>query len=71
MRITVELDEKMLDRICDTTGEHKKSPAVRAALEDYLRMRKKRDLITRVMEGRTDYSTSNEELENRARYDAD
>jgi Arc/MetJ family transcription regulator len=70
MRITVDVDEKILDRICRTTGERKKSPAVRAALEDYLRMLKKRDLINRVMEGRTDYSTSNEELEKRSRYDA-
>ena len=71
MRITVDIDDKLLTRICSSTGVRKKSPAVVAALEDYLRMLKKRDLVNRVMDGRTDYSTTNEELERRAEYDAD
>jgi len=71
MRITVDIDEKVLRAVCDATGTPKKSPAVGHALKAYLKQRKKKALIQRVMEGRTDYRTTNEELEERSSYDVD
>lgn len=70
MRITIEIDDKTMRSIQHVTGVDKKSPAVAKALRDYLREAEKRRLIGRVMEGKTDYSTTNEELESMTRYDA-
>jgi Arc/MetJ family transcription regulator len=71
MRITVEIDEDILRSVQSVTGLHKKSPAVNRALTDYLQEAKKKALIQRVLEGRTDYGTTNEELERQSGYDAD
>jgi len=70
MRITVTIDNNALKDIQRLTGVSKKSPAVSKAIMDYLREVRKHDLIHRVMEGRTDYAATNDELEASARYDA-
>ncbi|MEI6787193.1 MAG: type II toxin-antitoxin system VapB family antitoxin [bacterium] len=69
MRMTIEIDENELGEIQHETGISGKSPAVRKALELYLRDMKKRKLIQRVMEGRTDYGRTNEEVEALVTYD--
>ena len=69
MRMTVDIDADMLDEIQHATGISAKSPAVRKALEAYLREVRKRKLIQRVMDGHTDYGRTNEELEALATYD--
>ena len=69
MRMTVDIDAKVISEIQHETGISGKSPAVRTALEAYLREVRKRKLLQRVMEGRTDYGSSNEELEALATYD--
>ena len=71
MRITVELDDSELAKVQAATGIRKKSPAVRRALVEYLRDREKQRFLNKVREGRTDYGTTNDELEARTRYDAD
>jgi Arc/MetJ family transcription regulator len=71
MRITVDIDAKSLRAVQKLTGKSKKSPAVHEAVERCLREARKKDLIRRVMEGRTDYSATNEELERRSSYDHD
>ena len=71
MRITVEIDESVLAEIQKLTGLAKKSPAVSQALQDYLHQERKRRFIARVMEGETDYSATNEELESGPAYDSD
>jgi len=71
MRITVDIDENTIRSVQAVTGLRKKSPAVTRALADYLREINKRELIQRVLEGRVDYRTSNENLEKRAGYDTD
>jgi hypothetical protein len=63
MRINFEIDGKLLRNIQRLTGISKKSTAVRQTLSVYEREMKKKKIIQRVMEGKTDYSTSNEELE--------
>ena len=71
MRITIDLDESQLKQIQAVTGMKKKSPAVGKALQTYLREMTKKRILRMVKEGRTDYSTSNKELERRAMYDPD
>ena len=71
MRLTVEIDDKELARLQKATGIRKKSPAVKKAVDDYLYNLERRRFLQRVCEGRTDYSTSNEEIEAAGTYDSD
>lgn len=69
MRMTLDIDAGIISEIQRETGMPGKSPAVRKALEAYLREVRKRKLLQRVMEGHTDYGRTNEELEALATYD--
>lgn len=71
MRITIDIDEKQLAGIQKETGIRKKSPAVRHALECYIREMEKKRFLREVMEGRCDYSLTNEQLEALGIYDTD
>ena len=70
MRITVEIDDKTIAKVQKLTGIKKKSPAISKALTEYCLVERKHKLIAKVMEGKTDYSTSNEELEKQSKYDS-
>lgn len=63
MRITIELDEKQLKSVLRATGKTKMSPAVAAALEEYLVMKRREEFVSMVMSGKTDYQASNGSLE--------
>jgi Arc/MetJ family transcription regulator len=63
MRITIELDENQLKSVLRATGKTKMSPAVSAALDEYLTMKRREEFVSLVMSGKTDYQASNEELE--------
>ena len=71
MRITVEMDANDLAFVQRATGIRKRSPAVRQAIADYVRDAEKKRFLRRVMEGKSDYALSNEELEARDTHDAD
>ena len=71
MRITVDIDEKQLTAIQRATGQRKKSPAIRQALDEFVEERRRKRLLRKVLDGRTDYSLSNDELEALGTYDAD
>jgi len=71
MRITVDVDEKALARIQKLTGIRKRSPAVRHALEGYLREFEKKRFLQDVLNGKTDYALTNAELEAMGTYDSD
>lgn len=71
MRITVDLEAPQLRAIQQITGIEKKAPAIRQALLEFIAERRRKRFLTKVMEGRVDYAATNEELEARARYDAD
>jgi len=71
MRLTIDIDAKVLRGIQKATGKRKCSPAVREALERYLREREKRELLRKVLRGETDFGMTNEELEKLATYDSD
>ena len=63
MRINIEIDEKKLRSVLRLTKQKKKSPAVAQALDEYVEMKKKQEFVNRVMEGKTDYTATNEEIE--------
>ncbi len=69
MRITIEIDEKTLESVQLLTKQTKKSPAVAEALDEYIRLKKAREFLTKVMEGKTDYTMSNEEIEALSNFD--
>ena len=70
MRITVDIDANQLAEIQKITGEKKKSPAVTQAVTEYLNWRRRHEFIQRVLAGKTDYSSTNEDLEARDVYEA-
>jgi len=53
-------DLKQLQKI---TGQKKKSPAIRHALADFLRMRERRAFLEKALAGQTDYALTNDDLE--------
>ena len=71
MRITVDIEESQLRAVQEATGQRKKSPAIRQALEEFIAERKRKQFLCKVMEGRVDYTLTNDELEARGTYDAD
>jgi metal-responsive CopG/Arc/MetJ family transcriptional regulator len=71
MRITVDIAEKDLASVQKSTGIRKRSPAVRQAIADYVREMERKQFLRRVMDGQSDYRTSNEELEARDTHDPD
>lgn len=71
MRITIDIDEKQLAGIQQETGISKKSPAVCYALECYMREMKKKRFLRKIINGESDYSLTNEQIEALNTYDAD
>ena len=69
MRFTIEMDADDMRRIQRITGKKKKSPAVRQALTEFLKLRERQEFVRRVLAGQTDYSLSNEQLEALDRYE--
>ena len=69
MRITVDIDEKQLERIQKATGLRKRSPAVRRAIDDYVKEMEKKRFLKKVLENGTDYAMTNEEIEGLGVYD--
>jgi metal-responsive CopG/Arc/MetJ family transcriptional regulator len=69
MRITVDIEPEVFRAVQKATGITKKSPAIRRALDLYLREVRKRRFIVRVLKGKTDYVATNEELEGRSTHD--
>lgn len=70
MRITVDIDASALRRVQKITGQTKKSPAVSQALSEFLRLQDRQQFLERVLSGKTDFSSTNEELEARDLYEA-
>lgn len=63
MRITLDIDDKKMDLILKLTRQRKKSPALAAALDEFLEYKRRQAFLARVMAGETDYRASNEEVE--------
>ena len=65
MHITIDIDESQLQAIQLATGQLKKSPAIRRALDEFITERRRKQFLLKVMEGGVDYALTNEELEAR------
>lgn len=63
MRISVELEEKMVEDIMKLTGERKMSAAIAKAAEMFTKRQKAVAMIRSLREDPLDYGLSNEELE--------
>ncbi len=64
MRITIDIDEDMLEKAMLLTGETKKGPAITKAASEYIRREMVRKFANIVMEGQfADYPLTNDELE--------
>ena len=63
MRVTIEIDEEMVREIIQKTRQKKMSPALVQALDEFLENRRRREFLAKVMEGKTDYAATNEEIE--------
>jgi metal-responsive CopG/Arc/MetJ family transcriptional regulator len=67
MRITVDIEDNKLNAILKWTRQTKKSPAIAAALNEYLEQKRRQALLEKVFAGKTDYAASNEKIEALAR----
>jgi Arc/MetJ family transcription regulator len=64
MRITIEVDEEVLEQAMALTGETKKGPAITKAASEFVRREMVRKFANMVMEGQfADYPLTNDELE--------
>jgi hypothetical protein len=63
MRITVDIDEGILNDLVGMMGETKKSPAVAKAVTEFYKRTKAREFGKKLREGFFDYPTVNEEIE--------
>lgn len=67
--MTVDIDESELAEVQKATGIGKKSPAIKRAVEGFLYAVERRRFLKRVCEGKTDYSLTNDEMEDAGTYD--
>ncbi|MBM3833814.1 MAG: DUF2191 domain-containing protein [Verrucomicrobia bacterium] len=63
MRITVDIDETVLDELVKLTGESKKSPAVSKAVVEFVRRKKASEFGRMLREGAFDFQVTNDEVE--------
>jgi len=63
MRITVDIEDDVLNDLVRITGDSKKSPAVAKAVTDFVLRRKAREFGRMLREGVFDYPATNEEIE--------
>jgi hypothetical protein len=63
MRITVDLEESVLEDLARITGESKKSPAIAKAVIEFVNRRKAREFGRLMREGAFDYPFTNDEVE--------
>jgi hypothetical protein len=63
MRVTVDIEPKVLKAIMAITGETKKSPAIVKALHELVRRKKLQHFSGMILAGEFDFPYSNEQLE--------
>ena len=63
MRITVDIEESVLDELAIITGEKKMSPAVNKAVTEFVKRQKARQFGRMLREGAFDYPLTNNEIE--------
>ena len=63
MRITVDIDQSIVDELMRITGEKMKSPAVCKAVEEFVKRKKAREFGRMLREGAFDYPETNASIE--------
>ena len=63
MRVTVDIEEEVLEKVLKITGEKSKSPALAKAVKEFVNRATAREFGARIREGVFDYDLSDEELE--------
>jgi Bacterial antitoxin of type II TA system, VapB len=63
MRVNLEISDKKMKAIIRLTRQEKKETAVALALDDYLAFNRRQTFVNLVMAGKTDYQSTNEEIE--------
>lgn len=64
MRITIDVDDEVLENAMELTGESKKGPAITKAATEFVKREMVRKFANKVMEGGfADYPLTNDELE--------
>ena len=63
MRITIDIEESVLEEVERITGEKKRSPAVARIVEEYVKRAKAKEFGRRLREGAFDYPLTNDEIE--------
>ena len=61
MRITIDIDENVLNDAINFTGEKHKSPAVAKAVEEFVRRKKAKEFAYLVRENAFDYGGDKED----------
>ena len=63
MRVTVDIEESILDDLVNIMGETKKSPAIARAVTEFVKRTKAKEFGKKLMEGYFDYPSTKEEGE--------
>ena len=63
MRITVDIDDTVVEDLMKITGEKMKSPAVSRAVEEFVKRKKAKEFGRMLREGAFDYPVTNDEVE--------
>ena len=63
MRITFEIEEKKVREIIQKTGQENRPLALAQALDEFLENGRRREFLAKVLEGKTDYAATNQEIE--------
>lgn len=63
MRITVDIEDEIINDAMQLTGEKNKSPAIAKAVEHYVKRMRAREFGRRLREGHYDYPSTNTEIE--------
>ncbi|HBC88275.1 MAG TPA: hypothetical protein DCZ94_15090 [Lentisphaeria bacterium] len=70
MRMTIDIDENNLDDIMKFTRMRKKSPAVSKAIDCFCKEIRRKEILSKVLSGKTDYTLTNKQLEDFNTYDS-
>ena len=63
MRITVDIEDSILNELVLMTGESKKSPAISKVVTEWVKRQKAKEFGRKLMEGHFNYPVSSEEIE--------
>jgi len=63
MRITVDIEDALIEELSAITGKGKKSPAVAFAVAEFVKREKAKEFGKLLREGAFDYPSTNDEIE--------